>query len=156
MYNHASSFDHLPVMTIQERRLSKTIVTPGPTDYSPEKADPLTKLRDRTPDFSKSSARKSFMPESNLLGPGHYDAVKSFIDCVGNMTIAERRKEKYDSNLGPGYYSPERSESVVKSSSRKVNFLSSPGRKTKLEASNIGPGSYNNASSFNNLPMMTI
>jgi len=45
------------------------------------------------------------------------------------MTIAQRRDEKHVRDIGPGHYSPERCDSAVKASSRKVNFLSSPGRK---------------------------
>lgn len=61
-------------MTIQEKRFSKTTRTPGPTDYSPEKANAQTKPRERTPDFSRGTARKTINGDSNL-GPGHYDVM---------------------------------------------------------------------------------
>jgi hypothetical protein len=44
-------------MTIGESRPTKIETSPGPADYSPERGDELTKNRDPTPDFSRTTGR---------------------------------------------------------------------------------------------------
>jgi hypothetical protein len=90
-YRHSSSFDHLPMMTIQEKRASKIQQSPGPCDYRPEKAEPLVKPREAAADFAKGSHRLNSISNSEV-GPGFYNVKDSFAGNLGANTIQQRRE----------------------------------------------------------------
>jgi Sperm-tail PG-rich repeat len=58
--------------------------------------------------------------------------------------------------LGPGEYSPEKCDLLIKPNARLVDFANSTGRKSLTGDANLGPGTYKHTSSFDNLPPMTI
>lgn len=93
---------------------------------------------------------------SSEIGPGYYQVRDSFGEGLGPVTFQEKRDNKVAQGPGPGEYSPDKCDSVVKAHARHVDFVHSTGRKSIVEDSNIGPGAYKHSSSFDNLPSMTI
>ena len=76
-------------MSIGTRRDSKIPQTPGPSDYSPDKANNITKSISKKADFSRSSPRKSLVVDPSG-GPGTYDHTSAFDERVNGMTIGQR------------------------------------------------------------------
>jgi hypothetical protein len=65
----------------------------------------------------------------NTSGPGQYESPKKFGDDVKGFTIGEKRPAKLNDNVGPGHYSPERSDSVTKKQAPAVKISTgSPSR----------------------------
>ena len=49
------------------------------------------------------------------VGPGQYDGFKQFGEETKTFTIGEKREDKVIESVGPGQYSPERSEVITQS-----------------------------------------
>lgn len=58
------------------------------------------------------------------------------------MTIGERRFSQIQKSVGPGEYSPEKSELFTKPKTRVVNFDHPVGRQNYVSSPDLGPGTY--------------
>ena len=116
--------------TIGEKRETKIIETAGPGMYSPEKADAHTRTKIAHSVRIDSSTGNQAM-ESHTTGsgvaPGTYDDRSyEWGHQSKGFTIGEKREVNVDETVGPGEYSPERAEHLVKSKAPNVNMGSSP------------------------------
>jgi hypothetical protein len=89
-YGISSSLDKLPQMTIQKKRENKVEVSPGPGDYSIEKADSLTHAKSVIIDLSSILGRPISKVDPNN-GPGTYNIEPNFGSDIKKITIGLRR-----------------------------------------------------------------
>ena len=76
-------------MKIQQRYEHKIKLSPGPGEYSIEKADDFTHTKFAIIDFSKLQGRKNEKSDPNN-GPGTYNNHSSFGGNLKKMTIGKR------------------------------------------------------------------
>ena len=146
----------MPMMTIQEKRSGKVFVSPGPGEYSIEKADRLTKSQSFVTKISSRLGRLSKQPDQ-ANGPGTYNIESGFGRDLNQMTIGKRQESKTSLTVGPGSYNPHVADSVVKKSGVKTDFTKSSPRKTQKTSIDLGPGYYNTLYNFGTeSPAMTI
>ena len=84
-------------------------------DYSPERAEALTKAKTPNVDMGKSPSRPSTFAKPGTDadgGPGTYDSPVKFGDNVKPFKIGEKRPHKIDTDNRD--YSPERAEALTK------------------------------------------
>lgn len=81
-------------------------------------------------------------------GPGTYEASKVFGAELGKVTIGSKCEFKLPQTPGPCDYSPERGDSLTKSTSKATIFKASPSRPLLKCDSQIGPGSYDRSNNF--------
>ena len=114
----------------------------GPGSYSPERADTVTKTKMVNINMGTSPSRASFIKKEVEIGPGQYDDGKNFGTDTKSFTIGEKRQIRAVETMGPGAYSPERADTLIKTKMANVNMGSSPARaQTRIE-SHGGPGQY--------------
>ena len=79
------------------------------------------------------------------MGPGHYnDKNKDFGYKLPNMKIGEKKYEPILKTLGPGEYSPEKADPLVKSKIKSVLISKSKSRQnSRTPSPRLGPGHYN-------------
>lgn len=126
-----------------ERRPDRPNDNVGPGHYSPERAELVVKTQ--SPSFkmglNKSPSRPDTLahPNQGQTSPGQYDNGKKFGDDAKSFKIGEKRPEKPNDNVGPGHYSPERAERVVKSHTPSFSMPISPARPTSFANPSHGP-----------------
>ena len=135
--------------TIGERRETKTIETAGPGRYSPERADALTKSKiTHSIRIDSSTGHQALENKTTGSGvaPGTYDDRSyEWGHQSKGFTIGEKRETMIDETAGPGAYSPERADNLVKSKVTNVNMGSSPQRPARLHGEHpegAAPGQY--------------
>ena len=116
----------------------------GPGQYSPERADAVTKTKVTTVNISSSTARPaSFAKKGDVdVAPGQYDDGIRFNSNAKSFTIGEKRNERVVETMGPGSYDPDRSDGVTKPKMPNMKMGSSPSRGSfiRKDDANIGPG----------------
>lgn len=81
--------------------------------------------------FSKQPSRpQSFANAAQVSGvsPGQYDDGKNFLSDVKGFRIGELRPQKLSDNVGPGFYHPERADSITKPINPSYKISISPSR----------------------------
>ena len=78
--------------TIGEKRETKTVETIGPGNYSPDRADGITRVRTTNITMGTSPGRAELVSKtSTTVGPGHYEDSKHFGQDTKTFTIGEKR-----------------------------------------------------------------
>ena len=140
--------------TIGEKRQERVVETMGPGTYDPDRADGVTKAKMPNINMGSSPARGSFTKKDDAnLGPGQYDDRNyEFGSQTKSFTIGEKRQERVVETMGPGQYSPERGESLTKTTTtRTINMASSPARPASFAKHgdvNVAPGQYDDGKAF--------
>lgn len=76
--------------------------------YEPERAEAITKTRARNTYIAKDVKYYERPPET-LPDPGQYDGhIRQFGSEAKSFKMGQKYEEKYDANLGPGSYEPDR------------------------------------------------
>ena len=124
--------------------------TLGPGTYSPDRADAITRVKTTNINMGSSPSRASLTRKTGAVdvGPGQYDGFKQFGEETKTFTIGEKREGKIvETTIGPGQYSPERSEMITRSRVQVTNIASSTGHGTIIEkTSGVAPGQYEDRS----------
>lgn len=94
---------------IGEKRPEKVKKSMGPGEYSPERADAMTKSKTPNITMGGSPSRpKSFARGGDInVAPGQYDDGQRFNSNVKGFKIAEKREAKTVETMGPGAYDPD-------------------------------------------------
>ena len=116
----------------------------GPGAYDPDRADGQTKPKMPNINMGQSPSRPaSFAVGDPSIGPGQYNDGKGFgKDNTKSFRIGEKSPERKPEGLGPGHYSPERADGLIKNKTPNINLGSSPSRPASFavgDPSN-GPG----------------
>ena len=117
----------------------------GPGAYEPDRADGVTKSKMPNINMGKSPARPvSFARGGDVdVAPGQYDDGKRFNDGVKSFKIGEKRAEKPREGMGPGAYSPERSDALTKPKIANIDLGGTPARPSSFAKGgdvNVAPG----------------
>ena len=116
----------------------------GPGQYSPERAEALTRVKTATVDMGRSPARPASFAKTGGpdAAPGQYDDGIRFNSNSKSFTIGEKRIVREVETMGPGTYDADRADGVTRSKMPNINMGSSPARGSfiKKDDANIGPG----------------
>ena len=106
----------MKTFTIGEKRYERMVETMGPGQYSPERADALTKTKITSVNITSSPARPaSFAKKGDVdVAPGQYDDGIRFNSNTKSFTIGEKRAERIIETMGPGTYDPDKADGVTK------------------------------------------
>ena len=83
------------------------------------------------------------MQENPNNGPGSYNVDFNFGLDLNRMTIGTKAESKTSLTVGPGSYSPEKADPIVKSRASHADFTKQTPRKTQSDSNELGPGHYN-------------
>ena len=139
---------------IGEKRPEKIKEGMGPGTYSPERAEALTKHKQPNINMGSSPARpSSFAKVGDLdVAPGQYHHEKKFGVDTKSFRIGEKRDVRTEQTAGPGYYEPEKGETLTKQKIPNINLGSSQARPTSLalgQDMDVAPGQYDDGIRFN-------
>ena len=76
------------------------------------------------------------------MGPGTYEDHYHFGDESKGFSIGIKREEKIAVGPGPGCYSPERGDKLIRTKAQESSFVNQTGRKDIVGDVKVGPGSY--------------
>ena len=104
--------DDVKPFTIGKRRPKK--IDTDVRDYSPERAEALTKTKVPQVDLGKTGRPDNFNKPGTETsgGPGQYDSPTPFGKDVKSFKIGEKRPERIEND--PRDYSPERADALTK------------------------------------------
>ena len=124
----------------------------GPSDYSPERADSITRVQTMNITMGKSKiGRGNFLKTcDNMIGPGQYEDTKGFGTDVKSIKIGERHEEKSVETPGPGTHSPDKADEITRVKTTNITMGSSPSRADFVSktAATVGPGQYEDSKRF--------
>jgi len=127
----------------------------GPGEYSPERADAITKPKLHNITMGNSPSRPATFAKSGdvNVAPGQYDDGIRFNSGVKGFKIAEKRPERrVNETQGPGAYEPDRADGQTKPKMPNITMGGSPSRPASFAKSgdvNVAPGQYDDGIRFN-------
>ena len=151
-YDDGIRFNSNKGFRIGEKREDRVEKTAGPGEYSPEKADNITKQKIPNINMGSQQARPNTLVKDQELdvAPGQYDDGIGFNSNKG-FRIGEKREDRVERTAGPGEYSPEKADRITKQKIADVNLGSSPARPgmtAKDKEMNLAPGQYDHERQF--------
>ena len=103
-------------MRIGEKRPERVKEGMGPGEYSPERADGLTKHKTPNINLGSSKARPASFAKSGDVdvAPGQYNYEKRFGEDTKSFRIGEKHEVRVESTAGPGTYEPTKADVLTK------------------------------------------
>ena len=125
----------------------------GPGQYSPDRADGITRVRAANVNMGTSPSRADLaakVSKTTEVGPGQYDYEKRFGEETKSFRIGERREEKVVETVGPGLYDIERGDAITRVKAANITMGASPSRGAYIPKGNdnTAPGQYDDGRTF--------
>jgi hypothetical protein len=146
-------------MTMGGKYKQEVNTNPAPGAYEPERADSLTKFRNRAATIREDSipkkSRLDSKPDENP-SPGQYDGhLTPFGSNVKSFKIGEKRESKIDRSPGPGDFDTDASFNLTKGSIKGGPYIASDndfeGRNSFMNASLDKVSRYSNKYLYKNM-----